>query len=300
MALPSTDRFRRPTLQALSGGAPTTTEPVHDRVQAALQISDEDRAYIPPTSYTSTFTNRVAWAFVDLQRRGLIEKTRADPNTYKITEIGERALADGLDLSAISPRAKPPLDLPPAAGRAAADRSQPDARDAELPARSSLEPDPLPFGTRAFDPDRPPKPGDFRWVDLNQEAKHQLLEKARQGHHQILANLAWWLAVRDWTAIGEIPGSVDLLATSPGSRRWLFEAKTIRDGNQLSQTRGALAQLLEYRVTHGTDEDGLCIALDRSLPSERSDLLGRLGVAVIQVRDLAVDCLNDLAREITE
>jgi Mrr N-terminal domain len=115
MALPSTDRFRRPTLQALSGGAPTTNEPVHDRVQKTLEISDEDRAYVPPTSNNSTFTNRIAFAFVYLQERKLIEKTSEDPNTYKITELGERALADGLDLSAISPRATPPLDLPQAA-----------------------------------------------------------------------------------------------------------------------------------------------------------------------------------------
>ena len=166
---------------------------------------------------------------MDLQRRGLIEKTRAEPNTYKITKTGERALADGSDLSAISPRATPPLDLPQAA-------------------RSSDEPDPLPFGTRAFDPDRPPKASDFRWLDLNQEAKHQLLEKARQGHHQILVDLAQWLAARGWTAIGEIPGSIDLWATSPGSQRWLFEAKTIRDGNQLSQTAGRLLSFLSIEL----------------------------------------------------
>lgn len=280
MALPSTDRFRRPTLQALSGGAPTTSEPVRDHVQKALQISDADRRSIPPTSPTATFTNRVAFAFVYLQERELIEKTSKYPNTYKITTLGERALAEGLDLSAISPRATPPLDLPQAAP-------------------SSDEPDPLPFRSRAFDPDRPPEPSDFLSLDLNQEAKHQLLEKARQGHHQILVDLAHWLDARGWTAIGEIPGSIDLWATSPGDRRWLFEAKTIRDSNQLSQTRGALAQLLEYRVTHGTDEDGLCIALDHSVPSERSDLLGRLGVAVVQVSGLAVECLNEVAEEIT-
>src|SRR5215211_6159908 len=111
MALPSTDRFRRPTLQALSGGAPTMKDPIHDRVQNILQISDEDRAYVPPTSHVSTFANRVAFAFVYLQERELIEKTSDYPNTYKITELGERALADGSDLSAISPGTTPPLDL---------------------------------------------------------------------------------------------------------------------------------------------------------------------------------------------
>jgi DNA-binding PadR family transcriptional regulator len=289
MTLPETDRFRVPTLRALSGGSPTTSKPVHDRVQAILQISDEDRAYIPPTSNNSTFTNRVAWAFVDLQRRGLIEKTRTDPNTYKITTAGEQALTDGLDLSAISLRVQPP----------GPGRSEADGEGGELPPDVLEEPEPLPYRTRAFDPARPPQQSDFRWIDLDQEAKHQLLEKARQGHHQILVDLARWLEESGWLRIGEIPGSIDLWAVSPGGRRWLFEAKTVRDDNQLSQTRSALAQLLEYRATHGTEKDGLCIALDRPVPSVRSDLLGRLGITLVQIRDRAVECLNEPAREIT-
>ncbi len=297
MAVPDTDRFRQPTLQALSGEDPTATERIHDRVQAILQISDEDRGYISPTSPMSTFTNRVAWAFVDLQRRELIQKTRSNPNTYEITEAGERALAEGLDLSAISPGANAPLG-----DRDAADRG-PDATETDDqeagPAQPPDEAEPLPFGTREFDPNRPPEQSDFRWLDLDQPAKHQLLEKARQGHHQILIDLDRWLTARGWTEIGEIPGSIDLWAISPGGQRWIFEAKTIRDGNQLSQTRSALAQLLEYRVTHGTDEDRMCLALDRPIPSNRSDLLGRLGITVVQVSDSAVDHLNDLTFERT-
>jgi hypothetical protein len=61
----------------------------------------------------------------------------------------------------------------------------------------------------------------------------------------------------------------------------------------LSQTRGALAQLLEYRVMHGTDQDGLCIALDHSLPSERSDGGG------IRTRDLRVMSPTNPAEALT-
>jgi len=270
MALPDTDRFRQPTLQALSGGIPVTSDDVHPRVQAILGASDVDRAYVPPKSHVSPFTNRVAWAFVDLQRRKLIEKTRDKPNTYKITDAGERALAEGLDLSAVSPRGGSP----------------------------SARPDPPPLRARAFDPDRPPKPSDFREPNVSPEAKQQLLEKARQGHHRILVDLVRWLTARSWTSIGEIPGSVDLWATSPRGQRWIFEAKTIRDSNQLSQTRAALAQLLEYRLVYGGDDDNLCIVLDHPLSSARSDLLGRLGIAVIRARDESVECLNAPAEEI--
>jgi hypothetical protein len=292
--LPETDQFRRPTLEALAGGRPMHIERIRDRVQESLGVSNEDRAELPPRSPTPVFTNYVAFALVYLQGRGFIEKTSSKPNTYKISESGERALADGLDLERISPRGE---RRPLTSGGHPLGGEPPDTQNVEPGAQftpSDEEPQPSPSRTRPFDPERPPEPSDFRWIDLDLEATHQLKEKARQSHHEILVALDRWLRAQGWVETGEIPGSIDLWAISPEDRRWIFEAKTIRDDNHLSQTRSALAQLLEYRLAHGSENDALCLASDRAIPAPRAALLGQLGVAVVVVGDSSVDPLNEL------
>jgi hypothetical protein len=107
MPVPQTDEFRRPTLEALAEGAPLSNERIQDRVQGSLGLSDSDRAEMPPKGPTPVFTNYVAWALVDLQRRGFIEKTAENPNTYKITDDGQRALTEGLQMLGTSPRREP-------------------------------------------------------------------------------------------------------------------------------------------------------------------------------------------------
>src|SRR3954447_16658491 len=98
MPVPDTDAFRRPTLEALAEGAPLSNDQIQDRVQASLRVSDADRSEMPPNGPTPVFSNRVAWALVELQRRGFIDKTGVNPNTYKITDDGHRALSEGLEM----------------------------------------------------------------------------------------------------------------------------------------------------------------------------------------------------------
>lgn len=139
---------------------------------------------------------------------------------------------------------------------------------------------------RPFDPDRPPIPAgtdapDATWIEAAEALALQ--EKARQGHHRILARLARRLAAEGWTDIGEIPGSVDLWATAPGGPRVIFEAKTLREENEVAQSRSGLAQLLEYRHQHGRPQDEICLVTDPELDPHRSAMLHAIGVAVLTV-----------------
>jgi hypothetical protein len=289
MTVPETAVFRRPTLEALADGASRSSDQIDDRVQQLLGLSDEDRSEMPLRGPATIFTNRVAWALVYLQDRELIVKVAAGPNTYRITEFGHQALADNLDMDAISPR------------RAAHEEIRPSGQETEdgaIPATQTADqlgaPEaPRPFGARPFDPDRPPQRSDYNWAELDPEATHQLVEKARQRHHGILVALEGWLRVLGWASIEEVPGSVDLLATSPGGRRWLFEAKTISQGNELSQTRSGLAQLLEYRVALGDDSDGLCLVVDRPITAARAGLMAQLEVAVLEVVESELEPKNE-------
>ena len=110
-----------------------------------------------------------------------------------------------------------------------------------------------------------------------------LLEKANQGHHQVLVRLFRYLTRAGWDEIGEFPTAIDLWARGPDSQRVIFEAKTISDTNSLSQCRRALAQLLEYRLELGEEGDGICLITDTPIPARRASILQRLGVAVLAI-----------------
>jgi hypothetical protein len=107
-----------------------------------------------------------------------------------------------------------------------------------------------------------------------------LQEKAKQGHHDLLVALARVLKGAGWTEIRETR-SIDLWAMAPGAGRVIFEAKTVSSGNELSQTRAGLAQLLEYREVIGEPTDRICLVVDRRVSPERSELLEALKVAVL-------------------
>ena len=47
-----------------------------------------------------------------------------------------------------------------------------------------------------------------------------------------------------------MPNAIDLEARRPDGVRVIFEAKTISDDNELSQTRSGFARLHEYRFEH--------------------------------------------------
>lgn len=143
---------------------------------------------------------------------------------------------------------------------------------------------------RPFDPTRPPAPGNDSGERLEPEEIQALQEKAKQHHHSLLAALQARLIDAGWRDIEEIPGGV----------RVIFEAKTVSDSNETSQPRSALAQLLEYRLEHGTAEDLLCLAVNREISLRRARLLDAFEVAVIAVDSEAWQAINDWGSELLE
>lgn len=80
----------------------------------------------------------------------------------------------------------------------------------------------------------------------------------------------------------EIDGAIDLQAKRPrgvsGSRKTLFEIKSIRPGTERARVRSGLAQLLEYRVFLGRKTDHLCLISDRPISERRLRVLDSLGI----------------------
>jgi hypothetical protein len=106
-------------------------------------------------------------------------------------------------------------------------------------------------------------------------------EQANRGHHAIVRALNTFLHAVGCDAVTEIPGAIDLWATRPDGSRMIFEAKTIAQMNELSQTRNGFAQLHEYRMEYGTPDADLCLVVDRPLSLRRQKLLDSFGVAVL-------------------
>lgn len=153
---------------------------------------------------------------------------------------------------------------------------------------------------RPFDPTRrpsPPRPADGATDPEETEARR---EKAQQGHHDLLARLHEHLQATDWQQLEEIPAAIDLRGVSPAGRPAIFEAKTITSGNETSQARGGLAQLLEYRQDYGLPDDDICLVVNALLSERRADLLERLGVGVLVCTDGVVRTQNDIARRLLE
>jgi hypothetical protein len=109
-----------------------------------------------------------------------------------------------------------------------------------------------------------------------------LQEKARQAHHRLLSDLASWLTARGWTGVEEVPAAIDLWASRPaGDTRVIFEAKTVRDSTETERMRSALAQLLEYRLFFGAEDDELCVVVDAPISDRRCRVLDSLGIGVL-------------------
>lgn len=151
---------------------------------------------------------------------------------------------------------------------------------------------------RPFDPDAPPAPGTYSGERLEPEEMGALQEKAKQGHHTLLSRLQEQLMTHGWRDIEEIPAAIDLRGTSASGERVIFEAKTVTDSNETTQTRGALAQLLEYRLEHGAKDDLLCLVVDRELSLRRARLLDAFEIAVIVVSEDGWRSVNDWGSEL--
>lgn len=146
---------------------------------------------------------------------------------------------------------------------------------------------------RNFDPDRRPAPGETDAAMIDAEESLALQEKARQGHHTLLVRLHSYLGRTGWTELDEIPAAIDLRGQTPGGQRVIFEGKTIRESNETSQCRSAVAQLLEYRLEYGRPSDILCLAVDAPLSPRRAEILDRLGIPLVLAQADEVLGLNN-------
>ena len=113
-----------------------------------------------------------------------------------------------------------------------------------------------------------------------------LLEKATREHHRVLCALASHLTAEGWTEIEEIPAAIDLLARNPvNGERVIFEVKTVTGDNEVTQTRCALSQLLEYRHYWGDNSDGLCLVTDWPISDRRASFLQICSIGIWYVGD---------------
>lgn len=151
---------------------------------------------------------------------------------------------------------------------------------------------------RAFNPAQAISP--FVLSEEHEDPEETLVrrEKATQEHRAVLVALYQRLVRAGWTDIQEIANSVDLWATNPADgRRFIFEAKTLNAGTEVSQTRSALAQLLEYRHFDGSGEDRLCLVTNAPISDARERLLRALDVAVLALGGMGFQAVGPLAQE---
>ena len=165
------------------------------------------------------------------------------------------------------------------------------------PTRPRQETGPQP---RPFRDERPPASPPTMTEPANPEVTAAKREQANAGHHAILVALNRTLTALGCQSIEELPGAIDLRATRPDGTRMIFEAKTIGDTNELSQTRAGFAQLVEYRVEHGASDDELCLVVDRPLSVRRQKLLDALDVAALVVMDSDLVAANDLGSRLVD
>jgi hypothetical protein len=133
---------------------------------------------------------------------------------------------------------------------------------------------------RSFDETRTPSPPSPGSPSSTPDEIAQLNEKASVAHHELLVELKRWLEGKGWTGIEEIPVAVDLWARH-NDLKVLFEAKTVTRDTELTQTRVALAQLLEYRFFYGASTDQLCLVANAPLSDQRLRFLTGMGIHAI-------------------
>lgn len=140
---------------------------------------------------------------------------------------------------------------------------------------------------RPFDESRPPSARSSKPErHTTPEETAALQEKANQEHHGVLVALSDALRAAGWTNIEEIPSAIDLRATPPGQgARVIFEVKTLSGGNEASQCRAALSQLLEYRFFYGELTDCLCLVVNGAITDRRRAFLEEIGVAIVHITD---------------
>lgn len=134
---------------------------------------------------------------------------------------------------------------------------------------------------REFDPLRAPAAYRGQVQRATPEETAALQEKANRQHHALLIRLYTQLLETRWDRIREIPGATDLSAFNPEGQRVLFEAKTVSPKSEVTRSRSALSQLLEYRFFYGWPDDKLCIVTNHPISDARIRFLEGHDVAVV-------------------
>jgi restriction system protein len=91
MPVPDFQSLMLPVLRAAAEGQ-IAAKDLRDRVASEVGLSETDLAEMIPSGRQTTFVNRTAWAYVFLQRAGLLE--RVGRGVYRITDEGRRALEE--------------------------------------------------------------------------------------------------------------------------------------------------------------------------------------------------------------
>ena len=89
MPVPDFQSLMLPVLTAVAAEQ-TASPDLRRKVSESLNLGETDLAEMLPSGRQTTFSNRVAWANVFLQRAGLIEKISR--GTYRATDLGRSLL----------------------------------------------------------------------------------------------------------------------------------------------------------------------------------------------------------------
>jgi hypothetical protein len=150
------------------------------------------------------------------------------------------------------------------------------------------------FKERPFDPERSPTER-RRAAPSDPESQKVASEQADKAHQRTLRTFGFWLRDNGWGDLKEIDGATDLLANLPtassSQQRTLFEIKSIKATGERTQVRSGLAQLLEYRLFHGSKDDRLCLVSDRPISERRLRLLDSLSIGHVYVEGSEV-CIS--------
>lgn len=279
---PTEDQLRWAMLRVLDHGQPIHRDPMLREVAKLLRLTEEQVQRPLPNSSERVLQNRTSWVKGERDRQfGYFEKFE-DDGVYRLTDTGMAAARDpnarGVDRS-WRPTSPPPKRLSSAERK----RTEAEADNADRYSTHGLA------ARREFDPSRTPTRPTMRTrEDMDWGARIAALEKANKNHHAILVAVNAWLSANGWRDIFEQSGAIDLGATTPPdtTRHAIFEAKTIGEANELSQTRRSIGQLLEYRHFQSQTQESwkdamLCLVTNQEISDKRARLLEALGIAVL-------------------
>lgn len=92
MAVPDFQSLMLPVLKAVGESGPISAPDVRARVAEQLGLAASDLAELLPSGRQSTFSNRIAWANIFMQRAGLIKVVRR--GIYELTAEGASVLGN--------------------------------------------------------------------------------------------------------------------------------------------------------------------------------------------------------------